>query len=259
MEEAQTPMKTPAEWFDLTGRVAVVTGGSRGIGKSLVYGLAAAGADVVVASRKMDACVEVAEDLARQTGRRTLPVQCNVTVWEDCDRLYETVYDEFGVCDVLVNNAGSSPLYPDLVSITEAYYDKVHALNARGPFRLSALFGTRMMEGDGGSIINVSTLGSKISDPRSLVYTMAKAGMNNMTLGLAEAFGPKVRVNCVLPGAFATDVADSAYWFDGTEESRAKIGQPDEMVGIVLYLASDAASFTNGAIIDVNSAGWRRE
>ncbi|MGE0388000.1 MAG: SDR family NAD(P)-dependent oxidoreductase [Gammaproteobacteria bacterium] len=252
-------MKTPAQMFDLTGRVAVVTGGSRGIGKSLVYGLAAAGADVVVASRKLAACEEVAADVVAKTGRRALPVQCNVTHWADCDRLYETVYREFGACHVLVNNAGSSPLYPDLVSITEAYYDKVHALNARGPFRLSALFGTRMAAGEGGSIINISTLGSLISDPKSLVYTMAKAGMNNMTIGLAQAFAPKVRVNCVCPGAFATDVADNAYWFDGSAEQRMRIGQPDEAVGIVLYLASDAASFTNGAIIEVSRAGWRRD
>jgi hypothetical protein len=253
-----TAPRTPAELFDLSGRVAVVTGGSRGIGRSVVLGYAAAGADVVIASRKLDACQEVAEEVRQTTGRRALPVACNVSVWEDCDRLVDTVYSEMGTCDVLVNNAGSSPLYPDLVSITREYYDKVQGLNARGPFRLSVLIGTRMYEGAGGSIINVSTMGSLRPGAKELVYSMAKAGMNALTQGLVDAFAPKVRANTVLPGSFATDVARNSYWLTGGEEQMHQIGQPDEMVGICLYLASDAAAYTNGATIEVSRAGWRR-
>jgi NAD(P)-dependent dehydrogenase (short-subunit alcohol dehydrogenase family) len=255
-------MSTPkpaAELFDLTGRVAVVTGGSRGIGRSVVLGYAAAGADVVIASRKIDSCEELAEEVRSTYGRRALPVACNVSVWEDCDRLVDTVYAEMGTCDILVNNAGSSPLYPDLASITKEYYDKVHGLNARGPFRLSALIGTRMYEANGGSIINVSTMGSLRPGAKELVYSMAKAGMNALTQGLVDAFAPKVRANTVLPGSFATDVAKSSYWLTGGEEQLKAIGQPEEMVGICLYLASDAGTFTNGALIEVARAGWRRE
>jgi NAD(P)-dependent dehydrogenase (short-subunit alcohol dehydrogenase family) len=205
----------------------------------------------------MDACEAVADEVRETTGRRALPVECNVSVWEDCDRLVDTVYTEMARCDILVNNAGSSPLYPDLVSITREYYDKVHALNARGPFRLSALIGTRMCEGSGGSIINVSTMGSLRPGAKELVYSMAKAGMNALTQGLVDAFAPKVRANTVLPGSFATDIARQAYWLTGGEEQMKQIGQPDEMVGICLYLASDAAAFTNGATIEVSRVGWR--
>ena len=153
-------MKSPAEMFDMTGKVAVVTGGSRGIGKAIIQGYAAAGADVVIASRKLDSCEELAEQIRRTTGRQALPVAMNVSVWEDCGRLCDTVYDHFGHCEVLVNNAGLSPLFPDLPSVSESLYDKTHAVNARGPFRLAALFGQRMFDGDGGCIINVTTAGS---------------------------------------------------------------------------------------------------
>src|SRR5690242_12994413 len=101
-----TAPRTPAELFDLRGRIAVVTGGSRGIGRSVVLGYAAAGADVVIASRKLDACEDVAREVRQTTGRRALPVACNVSVWEECDRLVDTVYGEMGTCDILVNNAG---------------------------------------------------------------------------------------------------------------------------------------------------------
>ncbi len=254
-----SPLQSPAGLFDLTGRVAVVTGGSRGIGRAVVLGYAAAGANVVIASRRLEACEALADEVGAMTGRRALPVACNVSVWEDCDHLVETVYAEMGTCDILVNNAGSSPLYPDLASVTEQYYDKVHALNARGPFRLSTLIGTRMYEDSGGSIINVSTVGSLRPGAKELVYAMAKAGMNALTQGLVDAFAPKVRANTVLPGSFATDVARQAYWLTGGEEQMRAIGQPEEMVGICLYLASEAGSYTNGATIEVSRAGWRSE
>jgi len=254
-------MKTPGELFDLTGKVAVVTGGSRGIGRAVAEGLAAAGADVVVASRKLENCQKAATEIAGATGRRTLPVACHVGQWEDCDRLVEAVYDEFGRCDVLVNNAGMSPLYDGLPSVTEALYDKVHAVNARGPFRLSALIGTRMAEGDGGSIINVTTAGSLRPNADDLPYAMAKAGLNALTLGLAGAWAPKVRANLVLPGAFDTDIT-KAWGPDtktriGTINPMQRIGQPEDMVGVCVFLASDAASYVNGAQVLVDGGFFR--
>jgi NAD(P)-dependent dehydrogenase (short-subunit alcohol dehydrogenase family) len=254
-------IKTPAERFDLTGKVAVVTGGSRGIGKAMVEGLAAAGADVVVASRKLDNCQEVSAAVEAATGRKALPVACHVGRWDDCDRLFDTVYSHFGRCDVLVNNAGMSPLYPDLPSVTEEYYEKVHSVNARGPFRLAVLFGTRMHEGDGGSIINVTTAGTLRPTAAELPYAMAKAGLNTLTLALAGAWNPNVRANLLIPGAYDTDI--TKVWdpevkkWAGESNPMRRIGQPEDMVGACIFLASDAASYINGAQILVDGGAYR--
>src|SRR5205085_9284805 len=146
--------------FDLSGRVALVTGGSRGLGHAIVLGVARAGADVVIASRKLDNCKAVAEEVETTTGRQAVPVGCHVGHWDQLDALVDAAYDRFGRVDVLVNNAGMSPLYPDLMSVTEALYDKVFDVNLKGPFRLAVLVGTRMVQsGNGGSIINVSSIG----------------------------------------------------------------------------------------------------
>jgi NAD(P)-dependent dehydrogenase (short-subunit alcohol dehydrogenase family) len=254
-------METPAELFDLSGKVAVVTGGSRGIGRAVAEGLAAAGAHVVIASRKLDNCETAAAEIENATGRRTLPVAFHAGKWDDADRLVDTVYDEFGRCDVLVNNAGMSPLYPDLVSVTEELYDKTHAVNARGPFRTGALFGARMFDGDGGSIVNVSTAGSLRPGPGDLPYAMAKAGLNALTLGLAGAYVPKVRVNTAMPGAFDTDITlawtPEAIEMANTGNPLGRIGQPRDMVGVCLFLASDASRYVNGACILVDGGAFR--
>jgi NAD(P)-dependent dehydrogenase (short-subunit alcohol dehydrogenase family) len=254
-------MEMAAPTFDLTDKVAVVTGGSRGIGRAVAEGLAAAGADVVVASRKLDNCQAAAAEITAATGRRALPLACHVGHWDDCDRLVETVYEAFGRCDVLINNAGMSPLYPDLPSVTRELYDKVHAVNAAGPFRLSVQIGSRMAAGDGGSIINVTTAGSLRPGPDDLPYAMAKAGLNALTLGLAGAWAPKVRANLVLPGAFDTDITDA---WSPEMKSRAgeinpmgRIGRPDDMVGPCVFLASDAARYVNGAQVLVDGGLFR--
>src|SRR5947207_9089070 len=192
--------------FDLSNRVAIVTGGSRGLGHSIVLGLAQAGADVVIASRKLDNCKAVAEEVETTTGRQALPVACHVGHWRELDDLVDAAYERFGKVDVLVNNAGMSPLYPDLMSVTEELYDKVFDVNLKGPFRLAVLVGTRMVQQEGGSIINVSSIGSLRPYGGIVPYAAAKAGVNTMTVGLADAFGPKVRVNCVIPGSFSTAV-----------------------------------------------------
>ena len=254
-------MENATELFDLSGKVAVVTGGSRGIGRAVAEGLATAGADVVIASRKLDNCQTAAAEIERATGRRALPVAFHAGTWDDGDRLVDTVYDEFGRCDVLVNNAGMSPLYPNLVSVTEELYDKTHAVNARGPFRLGALFGQRMFDGDGGSIINVSTAGSLRPGPGDLPYAMAKAGLNALTLGLAGAYLPTVRANTAMPGAFDTDIT-LAWTPEAVEAANAlnplgRIGQPRDMVGVCLFLASDASRYVNGACILVDGGAFR--
>jgi NAD(P)-dependent dehydrogenase (short-subunit alcohol dehydrogenase family) len=247
--------------FDLSGKVALVTGGSRGIGRAIALGLAEAGADVVVASRKLENCQETAAAIEAATGRRAMPVAVNVSDWNDCDRLVDSVYEQFGRCDVLVSNAGMSPLYEDLASVTEALYDKTHAVNAKGPFRLAALIGTRMAAGEGGSIIAISTAGSLRPGAGDLPYAMAKAGLNAMTIGLAGVWAPKVRANVVLPGAFDTDVTKA--WSPdqkaqaGAMNPMGRIGSPADLVGVCVFLASPAASYINGAQILADGGAFR--
>jgi NAD(P)-dependent dehydrogenase (short-subunit alcohol dehydrogenase family) len=248
--------------FDLTGRVAVVTGGSRGIGRAIVEAFAAAGADVVVASRKVDNCEEVARKVEADTGRRAVAVGVHVGRWDECDRLADAVYAEFGRCDILVNNAGMSPLYDSLESITEDYFDKVTGVNLKGPFRLASVIGARMAAADGGSIINVSTVGSLRPGATELVYACAKAGLNALTIGLAEAYGPKVRANAILPGAVLTDIADA--W---TPEQRENVGRTIPMrragvaadfAGTALWLASDASAWVTGELVRVDGGAYRQ-
>ena len=249
-----------AELFDLSGKVAVVTGGSRGIGRAVVQGLAEAGADVVVASRKLEACEALAAEVEATTGRGALPVACHVGRWSDCDDLVAATLDRFGRLDVLVNNAGMSPLYDDVASVTEDLYDKTLAVNLKGPFRLGALAGTHMAANGGGSIINVGTIASLVASPTELPYACAKAGLNALTIGLAEVFAPKVRVNAILPGPFRTDVTKA--WppelLDGAFVPLKRLGEPGEVVALALYLASAASSFTTGAIIRVDGGLARK-
>jgi NAD(P)-dependent dehydrogenase (short-subunit alcohol dehydrogenase family) len=243
--------------FDLTDRVAVVTGGSRGLGREMVLGFARAGADVVIASRKVESCQALARQVEAETGRRALAHACHVGRWEDLDRLADTAYQTFGKVDVLVNNAGMSPLYDQVVNVTEDLYDKVLAVNLKGPFRLTALVGTRMAAGAGGSIINVSSVGSIRPYGDIVPYAAAKAGLNAMTVAFAHAFGPKVRVNCIMPGTFVTDINRGWDWkeFDAKHAVRfalRRAGEAGEIVGAALYLASDASSYTTGTILKVD-------
>ena len=250
------PASGPAELFDLTGRVALVTGGSRGLGRAMVLGFARAGADVVITSRKLDACAALAEEVADTTGRSALPYACHVGQWDQIAGLVDAAYEQFGHVDVLVNNAGMSPLYDDVAGVTEQLYDKVFAVNIKGPFRLTALVGTRMASGNGGSIINVSSVGALRPSPGIVPYAAAKAGLHAMTAAFAHTFGPKVRVNCIVPGSFMTDVTKE--WdLDAFTEAAKRFalgrgGEPDEIVGTALYFASDASSYTTGTTLVVD-------
>jgi NAD(P)-dependent dehydrogenase (short-subunit alcohol dehydrogenase family) len=246
----------PSVSKELSGKVALVTGGTRGLGREIAFGLARAGASVVVASRKADACTQVAAEIAEATGVATLGQPCHVGKWPEVGDLVEAVYERFGQLDVLVNNAGMSPLYGSLGALSEELFDKTLAVNLKGPFRLATLAGERMAQADGGSIINISSTGAVKPDPISLPYAVAKAGLNAATLGMARAFGPKVRVNAIMPGPFLTDVSESwdmpamQAWVDTFALRR--FGQPGEIVGAVLYFASDWSSYTTGAILSIH-------
>jgi NAD(P)-dependent dehydrogenase (short-subunit alcohol dehydrogenase family) len=243
--------------FDLSGKVAIVTGGSRGLGRAMTLAFAKAGADIVIASRKLDACQAVAGEVER-LGRKALPVATHVGKWSDNDKLADAAYAKFGRVDILVNNAGMSPLAPSLSETSEDLFDKVIAVNFKGPFRLSSLVGERMAKGEGGTIINLSSSAAFRPEPNTVPYSGAKSAINAMTVALAKAFAPKVRVNCIAPGPFLTDV--SGAWRDNEQFKNAlglkRFGNPDEIVGTALYLASDASSFTTGAVIRVDGGVW---
>jgi NAD(P)-dependent dehydrogenase (short-subunit alcohol dehydrogenase family) len=247
-------MTASAPHFDLSGRVALVTGGSRGLGREMAFGVAHCGADVVIASRNMDNCVATAKEIEAETGRSAMPYQVHVGRWDQLDGLVDATYERFGKVDTLINNAGMSPLYDKLTDVTEKLFDAVLNLNLKGPFRLSALVGERMVAAGHGSIINVSTAGSLRPAPDIVPYAAAKAGLNAMTEALAKAFGPAVRVNTLMAGPFLTDVS-KAWNLDRAEGkpfghlALQRAGDPREIVGAALFLASDASSFTTGSIL----------
>ena len=242
--------------IDLTGKTALITGGSRGLGREIALAYAAAGADIIVASRKIQNCEVLANEIEAM-GRKALPIAAHIGHWEECDRLIDEAYGQFSKIDILVNNAGKSPVYNKLSDISERLYDTVLDLNLKGPFRLSSVIGERMAAGSGGSIINISSFAAIRPRAHFITYAAAKAGMNAMTEAMAEALGPKVRVNCIMPGPFLTDVSKA--WDMKAFSKRAddlialkRAGKPEEIVGAALYLASEHASFTTASIIRVD-------
>jgi NAD(P)-dependent dehydrogenase (short-subunit alcohol dehydrogenase family) len=242
--------------FDFSGKVVLVTGGSRGLGRQMVLAFAERGADVIIASRKLPACEEVARE-AEAMGRKALAVACHVARWDEVGRLADVAYERFGKVDVLINNAGMSPLYPSLEEISEELFDKVVGLNFKGPFRLSAIIGSRMAKGDGGSIINISSTASLNPSPTSEPYGAAKAGLNSITRSFAFAYGPNVRVNCIVAGPFLTDISkawdmDAFRKFQAPRLAMKRGGEPNEIVGAALFLASPSASFTTGTLVRVD-------
>jgi NAD(P)-dependent dehydrogenase (short-subunit alcohol dehydrogenase family) len=240
----------------LTGKTALVTGGSRGLGRAIAQAFAEAGADVVVASRKQDAVRRTAAEIGEATGRRVIGVAAHVGDWTQCGELIETTIGTMGRLDVLVNNAGIAPLYPRLHEATEELFDKTLAVNLKGPFRLSALAAQRMTEAGGGSIINISSVAAIRPTRHEIPYGAAKAGVHVVTAGIALEYGPAVRANTIMAGPFLTDI--SAGWdmpafneFAALMPQR-RAGQPDEITGAALYFASDDSCYTTGALLRVD-------
>jgi NAD(P)-dependent dehydrogenase (short-subunit alcohol dehydrogenase family) len=240
----------------LAGRTALVTGGSRGLGREIAIAFAAAGADVAVVSRKKDACEALAEELAAATGRRVSAHAAHVGDWDRLGSLLDEVAEALAPVDVLVNNAGIAPLYPSLDEVSEELFDKVIAVNLKGPFRLMAAAGRRMAESGGGAILNISSIASARPTASDLPYAAAKAALNTLTAGFAQEYGPSVRVNTILAGPFFTDI--SRAWDMAAFEEMAKDwparrgGDPAEIVGAALYLCGPAASYTTGALLAVD-------
>lgn len=244
--------------FDITGKVVMITGGSRGLGKAMSLEFGRRGAKVVIASRKIEGCEKVADEL-RGLGAEAMPIACHVGHWDSLEGVVKQVIDQFGRIDVLVNNAGMSPLAPSLLETSETLFDKIIDVNLKGPTRLTALVATKMAENSRGSIINISSLASYRPSPMTTVYSAAKAGLNALTAASAQEYAPVgVRVNCIVCGTFDTDAASGML---GNEDIRPhiiepvalkRVGEPEEVVGAALYFASDASSYTTGTCMTID-------
>ncbi|OAK56909.1 SDR family NAD(P)-dependent oxidoreductase [Rhodococcoides kyotonense] len=240
----------------LAGKVALVTGASRGLGLAIARGLRDAGATVVVSSRKLDAC-EAAVAALGDTGPGTAhPYALHIGHWETIEPAVDDIITRFGSLDIVVNNAGIAPLAENLASVTESLWDKTIEVNLKGPFRLMAVAGERMATAGGGSIVNISSIGAERPSPPEAMYAAAKNGLNALTRAFAQEYAPTVRVNCIMPGGFATDMSEN--WDDefiGKIVDRlpaGRLGRPYEIAGLVTHLASDAAGYTTGALIPVD-------
>jgi NAD(P)-dependent dehydrogenase (short-subunit alcohol dehydrogenase family) len=245
--------------FDLTGKVALVTGGGRGLGEAISLGLAGAGADLVIASRKLEAC-EAAARRVEALGRQALAVACHMGRWKEIEALVERAVERFGRIDVLVNNAATNPAPMALQQVTEEFFDKLYSVNVKGPLRLAALVAERMARTGGGSIINVLTMGAYRGGPYVGIYTSGKAALLNLTQVMAREWAEQgVRVNALAPGPFMTDMLKGGDknlpGFIATSAKstiQKRVAEPEEIVGSVLYLASAASSFVTGETLNVS-------
>lgn len=249
---------TPDPLFDFTGKVVLVTGGSRGLGYQMVKAFAQRGAAVIIASRKLDNCEAVAGEV-RALGHKALAISAHVGKWVECDRLIEASYAAFGRVDVLINNAGMSPPSPSH-EVSEALFDSVVNLNFKGPFRLASQIAHRMSkgDGDGGCIINISSSGGVMPLPGVVPYGASKAALNALGLSLAHEYAPKVRVNTLSAGPFLTDIAKA--WTPEMRETnpspRGRPGDPPDIVTSALFLASPASVNVTGALVRCDGGIW---
>jgi NAD(P)-dependent dehydrogenase (short-subunit alcohol dehydrogenase family) len=247
--------------IDLTGKIALVTGGSRGLGRQMCRGLAEAGADVIVASRRLENCEAVVQEVEK-LGRRGLAVAAHTGNIADLDRLIEAAYAHFGRVDILINNAGMNPTLGTLSEMPPELFQKLFDVNTKGPWYLASRLAPRMAEHGGGSIINViSVAGLK---PSALLgfYATTKAALHAMTKVMAAEWAPLgIRVNNLAPGSYHSDLFDSAAEIPGYLDNaigaslQKRVADTEEIIGPVLYLASDMSAFTTGATL-VSDGGY---
>jgi NAD(P)-dependent dehydrogenase (short-subunit alcohol dehydrogenase family) len=248
--------------FDLSDRVAVVTGGTRGIGLAIAQGLADAGADVVPTARSHDDVVAAADSI-RDRGGSSLELATDVTDMDDIERLIDRTVDELGGLDILVNNAGINPAAavgrPETVPPADAR--DVLAVNLDGAYRCSTAAADALLAADPGVVINVASVGGVVGLPRQHPYVASKHGLVGLTRSMALDWAPDVRVNAVAPGYVATDLTAAARqndaWYDSIIDQTplARFADPEEIAGPAVFLASDAASFVTGECLSVDG-GW---
>lgn len=238
--------------IDLSGKVALVTGGSRGLGRAMCLGLAAAGADVIVVSRKLENCETVAEAI-RGKGRRALPLAAHVGRTEDLNAVIAASYEAFGHVDILINNAGMNPVAGGLSDLQPELFQKLFDVNTKGPWYLASRLAPRMAEHGGGSIINVISVGGLRPSAFQGFYAATKAALDALSKVMAAEWADKgIRVNSLAPGSYHSDLFDTAAQMPGFLEGaidaslQKRVAETEEIIGPVLYLASDLSSFTTG-------------
>lgn len=242
--------------FDVGGKVVLITGGSRGLGKAMAEGLAQAGAKVIIASRKLESCEALASAI-RDQGGDALAVGAHVGEIGDLDQLIEASYAHYGRVDVLINNAGINPAMGTLSDLPPELFDKMFAVNLKGPWYLASRLAPRMAEHGGGSIINIISVSGLRPAAYQGFYSAAKAALEALTRVMAQEWAAVgIRANSIAPGSYHSDLFDtSAAAIPGFEDgARAaslvnRIADSEEILGPVIYLASDASSFTTGACL----------
>ena len=251
----------PTSRFDLSGRVALVTGASRGIGSSIAEALAEHGAQVVLSSRKQS---DLDQEAARINGLypdRATAIAAHAGRQEDLERLVGATMEQFSRIDILVNNAATNPYFGAVLDAEVAAWDKTFEVNLRGVFLLTKLVHEAWMESHGGAIVNIASIGGLRPGLGLGVYNITKAGVIMLTRQLARELGGKVRVNAVAPGLIKTRFAE-ALWGNPAildrvlaQNPMGRIGVPEEVASAVLFLASDAASYVNGEVLVVDGGG----
>jgi dehydrogenase/reductase SDR family protein 4 len=240
--------------ISLQGKVALVTGGGRGIGRAIARRLAEAGASVVIASRKLENLEATAAELAELPGR-VVPIRCHVGRKGELEELVRAIEDQLGPVDILVNNSATNLGQGPALDVTDEMLDKIIEINVKSALRLIRLTVPRMIERGGGSIINITSIAGLQPQPGGLLYSFTKAGLIMLTRGWAREFGPHgIRVNAIAPGLVQTDF--SAYLWDDPGRSATilgqqaipRLGQPDEIGYLALYLASSESSFVTGQV-----------
>lgn len=241
--------------FSLNDKVAVVTGGSRGIGEAIARAFAEHGATVVISSRKQEGCDAVAESI-NASGGRAVPIACHAGKPEDIESLFDHVKKDLGGVDILVNNAATNPFFGPAIDISESAFDKTVEVNLKGYFVMIQHAARQMKEKGGGSIINVASIAGIRPGPNEVTYALTKAAVLNMTKGFAKELGPEgIRVNAIAPGVVETYFASVLI---ESKENRDRINartplrryaQPNEIAGAAVFFASEASSYATGSTI----------
>jgi NAD(P)-dependent dehydrogenase (short-subunit alcohol dehydrogenase family) len=240
--------------FDLTGKVALITGASKGIGMAIAELYAQAGARVVVSSRKQEAVDAVASAL-KSKGGEAIAVACNVGEAAEIQKLIDATVSAYGTIDILVNNAAANPSFGPVVETSESSFDKIISVNVKGPFELAKKVYPLMKAKKSGSVINISSVGGLRPEPGLGIYSMSKAALISLTKVMAKEWGDdNIRVNVICPGLIKTKFSEALWSNEKIMNTMMKmlpikrVGTPEEIAALALYLASDASSYSTGSV-----------